>query len=115
MRTVVDILHQVGVAGATPEEVYDALTTLDGLAGWWTVDTTGETRVDGVIRFRFGAGGLDMRVEELVPGRLVRWRDRHRRAGPLRPEDHQLGDVEPARAAVGRRVISDPGAPGPAC
>lgn len=70
---MVDILHQVGVAGATPKEVYDALTTRDGLAGWWTVDTTGETGQGGVIRFRFGTDGFDMRVDELDEERLVRW------------------------------------------
>lgn len=70
---MVDILHQMGVAGAAPKEVYDALTTLDGLAGWWTVDTAGETAPGGVIEFRFGPGGFDMRVDELDEGRLVRW------------------------------------------
>ena len=32
---MVDILHRIGVEGSTPEQVYDALTTLDGLSGWW--------------------------------------------------------------------------------
>lgn len=71
---MVDILHRVGVAGAAPEAVYEALTTIDGLAGWWTDDTEGDERVGGVIRFRFPAGGFDMEVVELVPGRRVRWR-----------------------------------------
>jgi uncharacterized protein YndB with AHSA1/START domain len=30
-----DILHRVGIEGPTPEKVYDALTTLNGLSGWW--------------------------------------------------------------------------------
>ena len=38
---MVDILHRVGIDGIAPEKVYDALTTIDGLAGWWTDDTTG--------------------------------------------------------------------------
>ena len=29
-----------GVVTPTPEKVYEALTTVDGLAGWWTEDTT---------------------------------------------------------------------------
>ena len=70
---MVDILHQMGVAGATPKEVYGALTRLEGLAGWWTLDTTGETDPGGVIRFRFGPGGFDMRVDEVEEDRLVRW------------------------------------------
>ena len=47
---MVDILHRVGVETPTPEKVYDALTTIDGLAGWWTDDTTGDPEVGGVIR-----------------------------------------------------------------
>lgn len=71
---MVDILHRVGVADTEPQQVYDALTTIDGLAGWWTRDTDGDERVGGVIRFRFPAGGFDMEVVELVPGQRVLWR-----------------------------------------
>lgn len=68
-----DILHRVGVQHSSPQQVYDALTTLDGLSGWWAEKTAGDTDVGGVIEFRFGPGGIDMRVAELDPGRLVRW------------------------------------------
>jgi uncharacterized protein YndB with AHSA1/START domain len=68
-----DILHRVGVKDASPEQVYDALTTLDGLSGWWAEKTSGETGVGGVIEFRFSVGGFDMKVLELDPGRRVRW------------------------------------------
>ena len=68
-----DILHRVGVEHSSPQRVYDALTTLDGLSGWWAEKTTGDTAPGGVIAFRFGPGGIDMKVVELDPGRLVRW------------------------------------------
>ena len=68
-----DILHRIGVEGASPTAVYDALTTLEGLAGWWTEETTGATEVGDVIEFRFVAGGFDMKVAELEPGKRVRW------------------------------------------
>ncbi|WP_103339393.1 SRPBCC family protein [Amycolatopsis sp. CA-126428] len=68
-----DILHRIGVHDATPDQVYEALTTLDGLAGWWTEKTVGDTEPGGVIAFRFIPGGFDMKVLELEPGRLVRW------------------------------------------
>lgn len=68
-----DILHRIGVEASTPEKVYDALTTLDGLSGWWAENTSGETGLGGVIEFRFGPGGFDMKVAELDPGRRVRW------------------------------------------
>ncbi|WP_433290886.1 SRPBCC family protein [Actinoplanes sp. CA-030573] len=67
-----DILHRIGVV-AEPERVYEALTTLDGLSGWWTEKTSGSVAPGGVIEFRFRPGGFDMKVVELEPGRLVRW------------------------------------------
>jgi uncharacterized protein YndB with AHSA1/START domain len=68
-----DILHRIGVEHSSPEQVKEALTTLDGLSGWWAEKTTGDTDPGGVIEFRFGPGGIDMKVVELDPGRLVRW------------------------------------------
>jgi uncharacterized protein YndB with AHSA1/START domain len=68
-----DILHKVRVNHASKDAAYEALTTLDGLSGWWTTETTGDTRVGGVVKFRFGGGGFDMEVLELEPGRRVRW------------------------------------------
>lgn len=68
-----DILHRVGVENATPEQVYTALTTLDGLSGWWAEKTTGSTDVGGVIAFRFRVGGFDMKVLAAEPAREVRW------------------------------------------
>ncbi len=67
-----DILHRVGIVAA-PAEVYDALTTVDGLAGWWTEDTAGDAAVGGVLRFRFPPGGFDLTVTELVPAKRVGW------------------------------------------
>lgn len=70
--TMMDILHRVGVAGS-PDRVFEALTTVEGLSSWWTTDTSGEGGIGGVLRFRFGAGGFDMKVLELEPGRHVLW------------------------------------------
>jgi uncharacterized protein YndB with AHSA1/START domain len=71
-----DILHRIGITAA-PEEVDTALTTIAGLAGWWTEDTSGDPSAGGVIRFRFAGapapGGFDMRVVETRPGELVLW------------------------------------------
>lgn len=69
---MVDILHQVGVH-ATPEAVYDAIATIEGLRGWWTEETTGSTDVGGTIQFRFPAGGFDMVVRDCIPGKHVLW------------------------------------------
>ena len=69
---MVDILHRIGVEGVTPDKVYDALTTVEGLAGWWTDDTKGTgDEVGGVVAFRFLPGGFDMEVTELKPSERV--------------------------------------------
>jgi uncharacterized protein YndB with AHSA1/START domain len=70
---MVDILHKVGIKSSR-NDVYKALTTLEGLSAWWTTNTEGESQVGGVLLFRFGAGGFDMRVVELDPNRRVLWR-----------------------------------------
>jgi uncharacterized protein YndB with AHSA1/START domain len=68
-----DILHKVGVKTSSPNDVYQALTTLKGLSAWWTSTTEGESKVGGVLRFRFGNGGFDMKVLEADPSRRVLW------------------------------------------
>lgn len=71
---MVDILHRVGIATASPAEVYSALTTVDGLAGWWAEKTEGTAdRIGGLLQFRFDAGGFDISVLELEAERRVLW------------------------------------------
>jgi uncharacterized protein YndB with AHSA1/START domain len=71
-----DILHKVGIK-SSPDAVYKALTTREGLAAWWTNDTQGEGKVGGVLQFRFrlkeSEGGMDMKVLELHPATRVLW------------------------------------------
>jgi len=75
---MVDILHRVGIK-ASSEKVYEALATREGLAGWWTTNTRGDSELGGVIKFRFSAadgreiGGVDMKVLELRPAERVLW------------------------------------------
>jgi uncharacterized protein YndB with AHSA1/START domain len=68
-----DILHRIGVEQRSPEQVYDALTTLEGIRGWWVDDTSGKTDDSGVTEFRLGSEGPHIKVAELDPGRSVRW------------------------------------------
>ena len=68
-----DILHKVGIESSPPDNVYKALTTVEGLSRWWTSATRGESKVGGTLQFRFGAGGFDMKVLELRPGKHVLW------------------------------------------
>jgi uncharacterized protein YndB with AHSA1/START domain len=60
---------------APTERVFDALTTLDGLAGWWTPIVRGTPTTGGAIEFGFS--GLDekvvMRVAEATRPSSVVW------------------------------------------
>ena len=73
-----DILHRVGIK-SSPDAVYKALATREGLAAWWTENTQGESKVGGALRFRFSdskgveLGGFDMKVLELDPASRVLW------------------------------------------
>jgi len=69
-----DILHRIGIKLSTADKVYGALTSCKGLAGWWTNGTQGQPEtIGGIVQFRFGAGGFDMKVAELKPGAYVLW------------------------------------------
>ena len=66
------LMHGV-VIEAAPAKIYEALSTGKGLGSFWTSDSTAEPKVGSVARFGFGGPVLQMKVEELKPGRLVRW------------------------------------------
>ena len=79
-----DIIHRVGIK-APVSNVYPALATVNGLAGWWTQDTSGESTVGKRIVFSFRdpkgevIGEMAMEVAALEPGKKVAWKCR---AGP---------------------------------
>jgi len=76
-----DIIHRVGIKAA-PAQVYEALATVEGVAGWWTTETTGVSKPGGSIDVRFRTpqgkeiGGMTMDVVALEPDRKVHWRFR---------------------------------------
>jgi uncharacterized protein YndB with AHSA1/START domain len=72
-QSTIDIRHRIGVADATPDDVYAALTTIEGLSGWWAENTVGDAGLGGEIEFHFDPGDIAVRVLELDPPRAVRW------------------------------------------
>jgi uncharacterized protein YndB with AHSA1/START domain len=77
---MVDIIHRVGIK-APVAKVYAAVSTVEGVAGWWTRDTSGESsKVGGRMNVRFqspaGAeiGKMEFELATLEPNRVVRWR-----------------------------------------
>ena len=69
-----DIHHRIGVASPSTDDVYAALTTIDGLSGWWTTDTTGDPDLGGKIEFRFPPGRVRHGGDRAHPRSTVRWR-----------------------------------------
>jgi uncharacterized protein YndB with AHSA1/START domain len=62
-----DIRHRVGIA-VPQETVHQALTTMDGLASWWTQTTEGDPDEGGKLRFFFGGPEAAAVMEVLAVG-----------------------------------------------
>jgi uncharacterized protein YndB with AHSA1/START domain len=68
-----NILHRLAIK-ATPEEVYKAVTTREGLAGWWTPETSAKPETGSIARFAFGPDYFkEMKVTALEPFKQVQW------------------------------------------
>ncbi len=100
-----DIQHTLNI-NAPAESVYRALSTINGLASWWTSTTAGESTPGGVIDFRFNAHLVRMRVDQLE-------RNMERSQRPHVPLQHEVGDIltELARSRRDRQRPSIPARP----
>lgn len=66
------LMHMVSIdAGAN--KIYEALSTSKGLASFWTVDSHAEPTEGSTAKFGFHGPVLEMKVEKLDAGKLVRW------------------------------------------
>jgi uncharacterized protein YndB with AHSA1/START domain len=76
---MVDIIHRVATT-APLSKVYAALSTVEGVAGWWTEETTGESKLGGTLEVRFRSpsgeaiGGMRFELVKLAPNQTVHWR-----------------------------------------
>jgi uncharacterized protein YndB with AHSA1/START domain len=70
-----DIIHRIGIK-APAAQVYQAVATARGIAGWWTRDTT---RRNGTVEARFlrkdgtAIGGMDFAFSRLAPDTAAHW------------------------------------------
>jgi len=69
-----DMHHEIEIA-APSKKVYEALTTSEGLRGWWTVDSQAEATVGSVAEFGFfnRETVFRMRIDRLRPRRRIIW------------------------------------------
>lgn len=76
---MVDIIHRIGIK-APLSKVYDAVSTPEGVAGWWSKETTGTSRVGGAMTSVFHSpegkelGRMEFDLVKLEPGKSVHWR-----------------------------------------
>jgi uncharacterized protein YndB with AHSA1/START domain len=70
-----DIMHLVKIH-ASPERVYQAITTAEGIRQWWTRDATIQPKVGAAGEFGFNGKRFvaKVTVEELDPTTRVRWK-----------------------------------------
>ena len=66
------LMHMV-LIDADENKIYEALSTAKGLASFWTADSHAEPKVGSTARFGFHGPVLEMTVDELKPGKRVRW------------------------------------------
>jgi uncharacterized protein YndB with AHSA1/START domain len=68
-----DFTAQIDYA-ATPAAVYQALTTPEGLRGWWGTRATVGNTPGELIRFEWSDRDfIELRIERLIGDREVRW------------------------------------------
>ncbi|MFQ5652657.1 MAG: SRPBCC domain-containing protein [bacterium] len=60
---------------ATPEKVYEAISTQEGLSRWWTTHTRAEPREGSLATFGFNKSAtvFKMRIDVLDPTKRVEW------------------------------------------
>lgn len=59
---------------APSEIIYKALTTEEGLSGWWAKQTTAKPEIGFLNTFTFGTFINKMKVSKLTPGKVVKWK-----------------------------------------
>jgi uncharacterized protein YndB with AHSA1/START domain len=66
-------LMHTALVDADARKIYEAISTSKGLASFWTVDSHAEPRVGSTATFGFHGPKLEVKVDELKPGHLVKW------------------------------------------
>ena len=76
---MINIIHRIGIK-STPDKVFQTLSTIEGLANWWTEEVQGDAKLGGKVKFTFKTetgdikGEMVMEVQELNSPINVRWR-----------------------------------------
>lgn len=67
-------IHQQLLISAPVDKVFQAISSQEGLSGWWTPEATAQPEVNTIARFPFGPSYFkEMKITQLVPPKLVAW------------------------------------------
>jgi len=74
-RHMPDIMHTLKIH-ASPDQVYDAIATAEGIRNWWTRDAVLDSKVGGTGEFGFFGRRFIAKVtiEELTPPQRIVWK-----------------------------------------
>ena len=68
-----NIRHEL-IIGTPAERVYHAITSQEGLSGWWTPDTIAKAEANSIARFAFGPTYFkEMKITALKSPERVQW------------------------------------------
>ncbi|UTW67577.1 SRPBCC domain-containing protein [bacterium SCSIO 12643] len=71
MQTLYHTFH----IDSTFEKVFESLTTIDGLSGWWTKTTSGDANLNGTVFFKFAEyATFEMKVVQVQENLMVVWK-----------------------------------------
>jgi uncharacterized protein YndB with AHSA1/START domain len=73
-----NIIHKVGIK-APLNKVYAAIASVEGVAGWWTKETSGDAKLGGTMTVAFRdhgeeKGRMNFELTKLEPNEKVVWR-----------------------------------------
>lgn len=77
-RMAVSIAHRIGIKAPTAK-VFEAISTIEGVASWWTREVTGESKVGNSFQVRFlnsvgvELGSMSIRIVSLLEDCCVQW------------------------------------------
>jgi uncharacterized protein YndB with AHSA1/START domain len=75
---MINMPHQITI-NAAPEKIFDAITTTEGIKGWWSTDAKAEPQLGSLTEVAFynRQAIFQLHVNQLESGKLVEWIAQH--------------------------------------
>jgi len=68
------VIKHLLVINSSPGKIYSAITTMEGVANWWTEETKIGNKVGDINIFDFGDRyHNEMKISKLIPNKQVEW------------------------------------------